>query len=151
MNIDGDARSHRVINDLGVNYTPTRRDGIDWLEAGELSACSGACAGTRIATASTMSPAGRRCSGADVRMDVSEHVALGVSGNVRAGTDARAVAWALGPQIVVSPAANANFIIGYNMAGYRDRDFEEARYSRAGVYATFRLKFDQTSLQGLGL
>lgn len=45
------------------------------------------------------------------------------------------------------PVKNANFIIGYNFNGYRDRDFEDARYSREGVYVTFRLKFDQTLLE----
>jgi uncharacterized repeat protein (TIGR01451 family) len=150
LTIDGNARSHRIVNSLGVNYTPLRRDGRDWFEAGELSLFWGVRWNADrygyddVAGWSTVL-------GADVRMDVSEHVALGLSGNARAGTDARAMAWALGPQIVLSPMENANIIIGYNMAGYRDRDFEEARYSRQGLYATFRLKIDQTSLHGLGL
>ena len=45
-----------------------------------------------------------------------------------------------------SAERDANLIIGYNINGYRDRDFEDARYSREGAYVTFRLKFDQTSL-----
>ena len=31
------------------------------------------------------------------------------------------------------------------------RDFEEARYTRSGPYVTMRFKFDQLSLQSLGL
>lgn len=46
---------------------------------------------------------------------------------------------------------NANITFGYNFAGFHDRDFEEARFSRSGVYVTFKLKFDQTSFAGLGL
>jgi len=53
--------------------------------------------------------------------------------------------------MVVTPFENANLVPGYNVAGFRDRDFEDNRFTRDGVYATFRLKFDQTTLQGLGL
>jgi hypothetical protein len=52
---------------------------------------------------------------------------------------------------VLSPFDNANLVLGYNLAGFRDRDFEEARYSRDGIYATFRLKVDQNTLRGIGL
>jgi hypothetical protein len=41
--------------------------------------------------------------------------------------------------------------VGWNIAGFHDRDFEEARYTRSGPYVTMRLKFDQLSLQSLGL
>ena len=37
---------------------------------------------------------------------------------------------------------------GYNVAGYRDRDFEDDRYTRQGPYVTMRLKFDQTTIGG---
>lgn len=67
------------------------------------------------------------------------------------GIDARTTAHAGGPQIVVTPFENANLVLGYNVAGFRDRDFEDNRFTRDGVYATFRLKFDQTTLRGLGL
>ena len=31
-------------------------------------------------------------------------------------------------------------------AGFHDRDFEDARFSRSGAYVTFKLKFDQQNL-----
>jgi hypothetical protein len=74
-----------------------------------------------------------------------------VTGNARIGTDGDAKAFSAGPQIVVTPFENANIVIGYNIAGFRDRDFEESRYTRSGLFATFRLKFDQTTFEGLGL
>ena len=37
---------------------------------------------------------------------------------------------------------------GYNIAGYRERDFEADRYTRQGPYVTMRLKFDQRTLGG---
>ena len=53
--------------------------------------------------------------------------------------------------MTLTPFKNANVTLGYNVAGFHDRDFEDARYSRSGAYVTFKLKFDQTSFQGLGL
>ena len=41
--------------------------------------------------------------------------------------------------------------VGWNVTGFEDRDFGEARYTRAGPYVTMRFKFDQMSLQALGL
>jgi hypothetical protein len=87
--------------------------------------------------------------GADIRHDISRHIGLGLSGNARIGTNARTTSYSVGPQIVLTPFENANLVIGYNFAGYRDRDFEAARYSRNGAYVTMRLKFDQTSFAGL--
>jgi hypothetical protein len=46
----------------------------------------------------------------------------------------------------VSPGGNVWVSAGYNVAGYRDRDFEADRYTRAGPYVTMRVKFDQASL-----
>jgi hypothetical protein len=59
-----------------------------------------------------------------------------------------AVSFSGGPSAGVSPAANIWVSAGYNIAGYRDRDFEDDRYTRQGPYVTMRLKFDQSTLGG---
>lgn len=150
LTITGDARSRRLINSLAINWSPMgERDGL-WGERGEYALFWGVRHSSDrigeddVAGWSTVV-------GLDLRFDLAEQVGVGVSGNVRTGTDARATAWAVGPQVVVTPFDNANLVIGYNINGFRDRDFEESRYTRSGIYATFRLKFDQTSLRGLGL
>lgn len=51
----------------------------------------------------------------------------------------------------MTPFENANLALEYNVAGFRDRDFVDNRFTRDGVYATFRLKFDHATLRGLGL
>lgn len=149
LSVSGDVRSRRVVNSLAVNYSPLRsRDGL-WREAGEYSLFWGVrYANDRfgvddVAGWSTVV-------GADLRFDLGRMTAIGVSANARLGTNARTTAWSAGPQITLAPMDNANIVIGYNLHGYSDRDFEENRYSRRGVYATFRLKFDQTSLRALG-
>ena len=83
--------------------------------------------------------------------NLGEHVDVGASGTVRVGTDADTMSWAGGPTLTLAPMKNANITFGYNFAGFHDRDFEDARYSRSGAYVTFKLKFDQTSFAGLGL
>ncbi|MEQ1510107.1 MAG: hypothetical protein ABL909_06875 [Sphingopyxis sp.] len=150
LTVNGDVRSRRVVNSLAVNFTPQRQDGGLWRESGEYSLFWGVrYASDRfgrddVAGWSTVV-------GADLRFDLRQMVGIGVSANARVGTNARTTAWSVGPQIVITPMDNANLIIGYNFNGFADRDFESNRYSRSGIYATFRLKFDQTSLNRLGL
>ena len=55
-------------------------------------------------------------------------------------------AFSVGPSFGVSPADQLWLSLGYNVAGFRDPDFEAARYTRQGPYATVRLKFDQLGL-----
>lgn len=150
LTVSGDVSSRRVINSLTVNYTPVDEDDGLWHEAGEYTLFWGArytddrFGDEDVSGWSTVV-------GLDLRFDLSEHVGVGVTGNARIGTDGDAKAFSAGPQIVVTPFENANIVIGYNVAGFRDRDFEESRYTRQGLFATFRLKFDQTTFEGLGL
>lgn len=148
--IDGDAKSTRVINSLTINYTPSDEEAGRWAEAGEYALFVGVRYASQRFGPDDISGWSAMVGG-DFRFDLSEHAAIGVAGNVRVGNDARSLSYSGGPQIVVTPFANTNLVIGYNFAGFHDRDFEESRYSRSGVYATFRLKFDQTTFAGLGL
>ena len=89
--------------------------------------------------------------GADLKFDLSDVADVGVSGTARIGTNGKNIAWSGGPTLTVSPYENANITLGYNFVGFEDRDFEESRYTRSGPFLTFKLKFDQNSLAGLGL
>lgn len=89
--------------------------------------------------------------GADLRFNLSDRLDLGLAGTVRHGAGADAVRWAAGPSLGISPFTNGCLSLGYNIAGFADRDFEGARYTRAGPYATLRIKLDQLSLSDLGL
>ena len=148
--LDGNARSTRVLNSLTVNWSPMGRDDDSglWEETGEYSLFWGVrYASDRIGLDDVSGWS--TVVGGDLRFDLSDMIGLGLAGNVRLGTDARTTAYSGGPQIILAPFDNANLVLGYNFAGYRDRDFEEARYSRDGVYVTLRLRIDQTSLAGL--
>ncbi len=67
------------------------------------------------------------------------------------GLDGDRFAWSAGPSLGFTPFKNGWLSVGWNVAGFHDRDFEDARYTRSGPYVTMRLKFDQLSLQWLGL
>ena len=55
----------------------------------------------------------------------------------------------------VGASAGYNFVenvwasIGYNLAGFRDKDFSKADYTAQGTYIKFRIKFDQQSARGM--
>ncbi len=86
----------------------------------------------------------------DVRHDISESVDIGLMGSLRhvaSGPDN--VSYSIGPSIGLSPITNAWLSVGYNLAGYHDEDFSDARYTRDGPYVTFRLKLDQLSPEAL--
>ncbi len=147
LEIDGDAKSRRVINSLSINYTPIDEDDGLFFERGEYALFWG----TRYAT----DRFGRddikgwsNVIGADFKFDLSDVADIGAAGTVRIGTDGKNIAYSGGPVLTVTPFKNANVSLGYNFVGFEDRDFEEARYTRSGPFVTFKLKFDQTSLAG---
>ncbi|OWR00944.1 DUF11 domain-containing protein [Sphingopyxis witflariensis] len=152
LTIDGDAASRRLLNSLSVNWTPLGdrdEDGL-WYERAEIGVFWGIRYNfDRFGTDDVKGWS--NLIGADVRFNLGAHVDIGASGTVRVGTDTDTVSWAGGPTLTLAPMKNANISFGYNFAGFHDRDFEEARYSRSGAYVTFKLKFDQTSFAGLGL
>ncbi len=87
--------------------------------------------------------------GIDLRKDISTHVDFGLQGSVQHAWSAHAVSFSGGPSIGFSPGGNLWITAGYNISGYRDRDFGTDRYTRAGPYLTARIKFDRTFLTGM--
>ena len=145
----GDARSTRLVNSLSINWSPRSGDNL-WLDRTEIALFWGAryvadrYDGDDIKGFSNVV-------GADVRFDLGRRLEIGAAGTVRAGLKADSVAFSAGPQLSFAPVANSWIQLGWNVAGFRDRDFSEDRYTRDGPYATLRVKFDQLSFAGLGL
>jgi len=140
----GDQVTTRVINNLAVNY----RSGPEGLGHG--------FEGTVYYGAKYV--AGRYADdrydgfidvvGFDLRQDIGTRIDVGVTGSVQHAWNRGVWSWSGGPSIGLSPARNLWVSAGYNLAGYRDHDFEADRYTRQGPYVTMRLKFDQLSLGG---
>lgn len=81
--------------------------------------------------------------GFDVRRALGRRVDAGVQGSVQHNWSRGTIAYAGGPVVGFSPAGDVWLTAGYNLSGYRDRDFSEDRYTRAGPFVTLRMKFDQ--------
>lgn len=88
--------------------------------------------------------------GFDLRKDIGPRFDVGVQGSMQHAWKRDVKSFSFGPSVGFSPGGNVWISAGYNVAGYRDRDFEDDRYSRAGPYLTMRLKFDQLSLGRAG-
>jgi uncharacterized repeat protein (TIGR01451 family) len=141
LTISGDARSRRLVNALSVNRTDGRSElSLFW--------------GSRYVSEKfgDQDVGGwSNVVGADFRFDLSDTIDVGVAGTVRGGLGGDSFAWSAGPSLGFTPFENGWVSVGWNIAGFHDRDFEEARYTRSGPYVTMRFKFDQLTLQSLGL
>ncbi|HEY0625839.1 MAG TPA: hypothetical protein VGD10_03815 [Allosphingosinicella sp.] len=146
LTVNGNARSRRIVNSLSANWSPTS-GGYD---RAELSLFWG----SRYVADKFGEDDIKGWSnivGVDARFDISDKVDIGGAFAVRQGTGGDSFAYSGGPSIGLSPFKNGWMSVGWNVVGFHDRDFEDARYTRSGPYVTMRLKFDQNSLKGLGL
>jgi uncharacterized repeat protein (TIGR01451 family) len=141
LTISGDAQSRRLVNSLSVNRSSGRSEvSVFW--------------GSRFVSEKfgDQDVGGwSNVVGADFRFDLSDTIDFGIAGTVRGGLDGDSFAWSAGPSLGFTPFENGWVSVGWNLAGFHDRDFEEARYTRSGPYVTMRFKFDQLTLQSLGI
>ena len=141
--VDGDARSRRLVNSLSVNWSPEHgpyQVSAFW----GLRYASTRLSGDEISGWSHVV-------GVDARFDISRSVDVGVSATVRQGVGGRSTRYAFGPSIGFTPVDNGWLSVGWNFAGFDDRDFGTERRTNSGPYATFRFRFDQLSLRSLGI
>ncbi len=89
--------------------------------------------------------------GLDARIGIGERFEIGGTATVRANLSDKVISFAIGPEIGFVPARDVLLIVGYNIAGFRDRDFAASRSTNKGLFATLRMKLDTSSLEFLGL
>jgi uncharacterized repeat protein (TIGR01451 family) len=149
--LTGNAVSKRIINSLSVNWSPRdRNEDGEYLTRSEVSLFWGSrYVFDRIEQDELKGWS--NLFGADIRFDLGKHADIGVSGTVRVNPGARSKAFSGGPVLGIAPAKNTYVSVGYNVIGFRDKDFRESRYTQSGPFVTLRLKFDQESLGFLGL
>ncbi|MBC7945307.1 MAG: hypothetical protein H7X91_08615, partial [Burkholderiales bacterium] len=82
-------------------------------------------------------------SGAEWRYDITRKIDIGMRGSVLHVWNLNNYQYSAGPVVGFSPMDNAWISVGYNINGFRDRDFEAAHYTAQGPYFTLRFKFDQ--------
>ena len=144
----GEARSRRLVASLSTNWTPA--DAEDSANRTEISLFTGArhnfdrfgdlgLSGTSL------------LGGIDARIGVGERFELGGRSSVRHNLESGTTAFAIGPEVGFVPTGNVLVSVGYNIIGFRDPDFREARATDKGLFATLRIKFDDDSFRFLGL
>jgi len=148
--VTGEAVSRRIVNSLSINWSPVTKTQGRYLGRSEVSLFWGSRYVSQRFDADDLS-GWSNVVGADIRFDLSEAIDIGGSGTVRESNGGRAISYSGGPSIGIAPFQNGYISIGYNVVGFNDRDYSDARYTRSGPYVTLRFKFDQGTLAGLGL
>ena len=150
LTVDGNARSRRIVASFSGDWAPTGRVDGQMVQRTEIGVFVAArhnldryqgfdLAGTTV------------LGGVDARIGIGKRIEVGGSATVRRSLSDGTTSFAVGPQIGIVPADNVMVVIGYNLTGFRDREFAAARNTTKGVFATMRVKFDSGSLGFLGL
>ncbi len=151
LTVTGDAQSRRLISSFSANWSPKGHESTgDAYQRSELGLFVALrhnfdryqgfdLAGTTL------------LGGVDARIGIGEKFELGAVATVRTSLADHTTSFAIGPQIGFTPTKDVLMIIGYNISGFRDRDFSAARTTDKGFFATLRMKFDADSFSFLGL
>jgi uncharacterized repeat protein (TIGR01451 family) len=150
LTVDGNARSRRVVGSVSADWAPTGRVDGAMVQRSEVSVFLAArhnldrFEGYNLAGTTVLA-------GVDARIGIGERIEIGGTATVRRSLSDGTTSFAAGPQIGFVPSKNVLLTVGYNVTGFRDRDFGAARSTNKGVFTTLRMKFDSQSLGFLGL
>jgi uncharacterized repeat protein (TIGR01451 family) len=149
--VDGNAASKRLVASVSANWSPRGADDDDAeVRRHELSLFVGGrysldrFEGEEFEGTSVLV-------GADGRIGIGEHFELGASATVRTNITDGETRVSYGPTLGVVPAKGVLVTVGYNVEGFRDRDFGAARNTEKGVFASVRVKVDADTFGFLGL
>ena len=153
--VDGDATARRLVASLSTNWSPRGWDedefGVDQqTRRDEFGLFLGArhtfdeFEGTEFSGTTLLA-------GLDARIGIGETFEIGASGTVRTNLEDNVTSFSYGPAVGFVPVEGMLLTVGYNVEGFTDADFAEARNTQEGVYAAIRLKFDADTFSFLGL
>ena len=81
--------------------------------------------------------------GVEGRLDITRTIDVGFRVNRLHAWESHTTSYSAGPSIGFVPMDNAWVSVGYNVRGFRDRDFGATNFTARGPYLTLRFKFDQ--------
>jgi uncharacterized repeat protein (TIGR01451 family) len=82
----------------------------------------------------------------EARHDVTRWLDVGLQAGARRSWSAGTTLFSVGPTIGISPIKNSWVSLGYNVTGFRDRDFSGAQATVKGPWITLRMKFNEENL-----
>ncbi len=85
--------------------------------------------------------------GIEGRYDLTKKWDIGIRGSVLHSWSASQINYSAGPSVGYNVIKNAWISLGYNLAGFTDKDFSASNYTAQGPYVRFRFKFDQNSVK----
>jgi hypothetical protein len=150
LTITGDAKSRRLIGSFSANWSPRGNSDGEFVQRSEFGFFAAGrynfdrydgynLAGTTL------------LAGLDAHIGIGERFAVGGSATLRSNLADHTTNFSIGPSVSVVPAKNMLLAVGYNVVGFRDRDFSASRSTNKGVFATLKLKFDTSTFGFLGL
>ena len=89
--------------------------------------------------------------GLDLRRDLTRRFDVGLHGTALESFSSGVRTSSLGADLGVTLVKNVWVSVGYNLQGFSDHDFDDARYLASGPYLKFRVKFDQDTFKDLNL
>ncbi len=140
QSVDLEAKSWKAVHNFAVNAQATGRLQLSVNHGIKYSAFSADGADLSGVT---------QLAGAEARYDVTDKIDIGVHGEALYSWNSGALQYSYGPSVGLSPAKNVWLSLGWNFAGFEDRDFAAAEYSASGPYLKLRIKFDQHTAKGL--
>lgn len=81
------------------------------------------------------------------RYDINKEWDIGLRGALLHTWETSQYSYNIGPSIGYNVMENAWVSLGYNFAGFEDKDFSAANYTADGPFVQFRFKFDQNSVK----
>ncbi|HUJ17032.1 MAG TPA: OmpA family protein [Nitrospirota bacterium] len=85
--------------------------------------------------------------GLEGRYDITKRLDVGLRGSTLRSWSADQKQYGSALSVGVTLSTNLWMSIGYNMTGYRDRDFSKSEFTAAGPFIKLRLKFDQATVR----
>jgi hypothetical protein len=85
--------------------------------------------------------------GVEGRYDLTKAWDVGLRGSVLHSWNFGQLSYSAGPSVGYNVVKNAWISLGYNVAGFTDKDFSAADYTAQGPFIRFRFKFDQNSVR----
>ena len=150
LDVNGNARSSRVIGSVSLNLSPRTHHDDQWLQRSEFAMFAAVrYSFDRLQNQKLSATA--LLGGFDAHVALGDRFEIGGNATVRYMPNDGVANFSFGPSAGLVPARDLLLTIGYNIAGFRDRDFSAARSTARGVFATFKAKFDTSTLDFLGL
>ncbi|MBS0482864.1 MAG: DUF11 domain-containing protein [Proteobacteria bacterium] len=152
----GDMQSTRIIGSVSTNWSPKSRYQVngngddEFVQRTEIGLFGAVRYG--LDKSNDLDLQGTSLfGGLDVRIGLGDRLEFGGTATVRTNLSDHTTSFAFGPEIGIAPARDVLLTVGYNIVGFRDRDFSAARTTEEGLFATLRMKFDTSTLGWLGL